>query len=168
VPVHRTSMLASTGRLQTHRASRLASTPRTPIRRAAASNSASGFRRFDDGDFDLDDGFRFRHIDEIIFFNNFAFPFFPFFSFYYPYPYYPYGGYYPSYGYGGDAGSYGVNDSLVVRVQRRLASDGYYSGPIDAVIGSGTRRAIRAFERDHRLPVDGAIHRRLLVTMGLA
>jgi hypothetical protein len=154
--------------VQTHRGSTLASTARMPTQHAAVSNSASGFRRFDDGDFDRDDGF--RHIDEIIFFDNFAFPFFPFFSFYYPYPYYPYAydGYYPSYGYGVGPGSYGVNDSLVVRVQRRLASDGYYSGPIDGVIGSGTRRAIRAFERDHRLPVDGAINRRLLVTMGLA
>jgi len=113
-------------------------------------NSASGFHRF----------------NKIIIFNNFAFPFFPF---YYPYPYYPYpyGAYYP-YDYGAYQGDYGMNVSLVVQVQRRLASAGYYSGPIDGVIGRGTQRAIRAYERDHRLPVDGAINRRLLATMGLA
>jgi Putative peptidoglycan binding domain len=184
MPMRRAPMLASTTRMPMHRASTLASTERLPTRhhpmltstarmsthRASMLNSASGFHHFNDGGFDRDDRFRFRNIDEIIFFDNFAFPFFPFFSFYYPYPYYPYpyDAYYPSYGYGGNPGSYGVNDSLVVQVQRRLASDGYYSGPIDGVIGRGTRRAIRAYERDHGLPVDGAIHGRLLVTMGLA
>ncbi len=128
-------------------------------------NSTSGIRHFNDGDFDRDDGF--RRINEIIIFDNFAFPFFPFFSFVpfpfyypYPYPYYPYGSY--------DSSGYSASVSIVVQVQRRLASDGYYSGRIDGVIGTGTRRAIRAFERSHGLPVDGAIHRRLLTTMGLA
>jgi len=147
------------------------------MHRASTLNSASGFQRFGDGDFDRDDGF--RRFNEIIVFDNFGFPFSPFFGFpffgsaffgsaffpfYYPYPYYyPYD--YGGYGY---QGSYGVNGSLVVQVQRRLASAGYYSGPIDGVIGSGTRRAIRAYERSHGLPIDGAIHRRLLATMGLA
>ena len=148
-----------------------------PTRRAPMLNSTSGFQRFrsgdfprndrfrrfhrfNDGDFDRDDRFRrFHRFNEIIVFDNFGFPFFPF---YYPYPYYPYsyGAYYP---YGG-----GVNVSVVVQVQRRLASAGFYSGPIDGVMGRGTRRAIRAFERTHGLPVDGTIHRRLLATMGLA
>jgi peptidoglycan hydrolase-like protein with peptidoglycan-binding domain len=125
------------------------------------------FNRFNDGDFDRDDD----RFNEIIVFDNFGFPFFPFFGspFYYPYPYYPYGyGYQSGYdGYGYQNG-YGVNGSLVIQVQRRLASAGYYSGPIDGVIGSGTRRAIRAYERSHGLPIDGAINRRLLATMGLA
>ena len=141
-------------------------------------NSTSGLRRFNDGDFDRDDGFRrfndgdfdrddgFRRFNEIIIFDDFGFPFFPFvpfvpFSFYpYPYPYYAYGGY--------DSYGYGTSVSIVVQVQRRLASAGFYSGPIDGVMGRGTRRAIRAFERTHGLPVDGTIHRRLLATMGLA
>ena len=152
------------------------STARMPMHRAPMLNSASGFQhqrsgdfarndrfsrfhRFNDGDFDRDDRFRRHRFNEIIVFDSFGFPFFPF---YYPYPYYPYpyGAYYP---YGG-----GVNVSVVVQVQRRLASAGFYSGPIDGVMGRGTRRAIRAFERSHGLPVDGTIHRRLLATMGLA
>ena len=145
------------------------------MQRNSTMNSTSGLRRFNDGDFDRDDGFRrINRINEIIIFDNFAFPFFPFFpfvpfSFYYPYPYpyYAYGGYDP-YGYGYDGGGYGVSVSLVVQVQRRLASAGFYSGPIDGVVGRGTRRAIRAFERTHGLPVDGTIHRRLLAAMGLA
>src|SRR5207245_6795018 len=68
---------------------------RMPMRSAPMLNSASGFRRFNDGDFDRDDRFRrFHRFNEIIIFDNFGFPFFPF---YYPYPYYPYpyGSYYP-------------------------------------------------------------------------
>src|SRR5438552_16843046 len=169
------AILPATAQMRAHHSS----TARMPMptQRAPMLNSTSGFqrqhssnfarndrfsrvRRFNDGDFDRDDGFRRRHrFNEIIIFDNFGFPFFPF---YYPYPYYPYpyGSYYPY----GD----GVNVSVVVQVQRRLASAGYYSGPIDGVIGRGTRRAIRAFERSHGLPVDGTIHRRLLATMGLA
>jgi hypothetical protein len=156
-----------------------------PIKQAPIRNSASRFQpsnrlrtfnTFNDGDFDEDDGF--RRFNDIIVFDTFAFPFSPFFGsaffpFYYPYPYYPYGyggyGYQGGYdGYGYQSSGYGVNGSLVVQVQRRLASAGYYSGPIDGVIGSGTRRAIRAYERSHGLPIDGQIHRRLLATMGLA
>src|SRR5438132_8818078 len=163
----------ATAQMMGHRAS----TARMPMHRAPMLNSASGFQRsrggafnqndrfrsfnrFNDGDFDRDDRFRrFNRFNEIIVFDNFGFPFFPF---YYPYPYYPYeyGSYYQ---YGG-----GVNVSVVVQVQRRLAGAGFYSGPIDGVMGRGTRRAIRAFERSRGLPVDGTIHRRLLATMGLA
>jgi hypothetical protein len=100
------------------------------------------------------------------------------------YPYYGYGyGYgYPYYGaypYGYDYGYYaprttvyvarGINDdATVAAVQRRLARGGYYHGSIDGVIGSGTRSAIRGFERNNGLPVDGVIDRQLLRTMGLA
>jgi hypothetical protein len=145
----------------------LAPMARMPMHRTSTLNSRSGFRRFNDGDFDRDDGFRrFHRFNEIVVFDNFGFPFFPFDPFYYPYPYpYPYA-YYP-YGAYGSYG-YGANVSVVVQVQRRLASDGFYSGRIDGVVGRGTRRAIRAFERSHGLPVDGTIHRRLLTTMGLA
>jgi hypothetical protein len=102
-------------------------------------------------------------------------------------PYYGYG--YPGYGYGYGYPYYGAypygygyytprttvyatngftDDATVAAVQRRLARGGYYHGSIDGVIGSGTRTAIRAFERNNRLPVDGVIDRQLLRTMGLA
>jgi len=96
-----------------------------------------------------------------VFIDSFGFPFF------YPYPY-PYYGYYP-YGYG----YYGYNDygyggaSRVVEVQRRLARAGYYHGPIDGIMGPRTRRAIRAYERDHNMPAYGVIDRQLMTTMGL-
>lgn len=97
-------------------------------------------------------------------------------------PYYGYGYGYPYYGaypYGYDYGYYaprstvyvarGINDdATVAAVQRRLAQGGYYHGSIDGVIGPGTRTAVRAFERNNGLPVDGVIDPQLLRTMGLS
>jgi hypothetical protein len=74
---------------------------RMPRQRAPMRNSAFGFHRFNDsdfdrddrfrrfhrfndGDFDRDDGFRrfhHHHFNDIIVFDNFGFPFFPFFPF---------------------------------------------------------------------------------------
>lgn len=115
------------------------------------------------------------------------------FGFGYPYGYgygsgygygYPYGysGYGSPYGYGGGYGSYGngygrsivrgeavgSRGSLGAEVQQRLAQEGYYRGAIDGVVGSGTHRAIRAYERAHGLPADGEIDRRLLRVLGLS
>ena len=95
------------------------------------------------------------------------------------YPYYGYGypyyGSYP-YGYGYYARPRAViyaetaytDDATVAAVQRRLARGGYYRGAIDGVIGQGTRTAIRAYERNNGLRIDGRIDRQLLATMGLA
>jgi hypothetical protein len=98
------------------------------------------------------------------------------FGFGYPYSY----GYYPydSYGYGGYPsgyryGSYYYNDSsyghgsIVITVQSRLARMGYYRGPVDGIMGPGTSFAIRAYERDHGLRVDGAISGQLVRNLGL-
>ena len=94
------------------------------------------------------------------------------------YPYYGYGyPYYGAYPYG--YGYYGPrttvyasarinDDATVAAVQRRLARGGYYHGSVDGVIGPATRSAIRSFERNNGLPVDGEIDSQLLRTMGLA
>lgn len=104
-----------------------------------------------------------------------------YFNFGLGYPYYGYGWDYPYYGpypygygyytprdtvYPADRGY--TDDRTVAAVQRRLARGGYYRGAIDGVIGPGTRAAVRAFERNNGLPVDGVIDRDLLRTMGLA
>ena len=90
------------------------------------------------------------------------------------YPYgYPYGSYPYGYGYYGPRttvyASSGINDdATVAAVQRRLARGGYYHGSIDGVIGPATRVAIRSFERNNGLRIDGVIDPQLLRTMGLA
>lgn len=95
----------------------------------------------------------------------------------YPYGYgygYPYYGAYPyGYGYYGPRttvyASARINDdSTVAAVQRRLARGGYYRGSVDGVIGPATRSAIRSYERNNGLPIDGEIDSQLLRTMGLA
>jgi len=87
--------------------------------------------------------------------------YYPYDSYAYPYSY-NYGSYYynqPGYAYG--------NGSVVIQVQSRLARAGYYHGPIDGVMGRGTSFAIRAYERDHGLRMDGVISRQLMRNMGL-
>ena len=41
------------------------------------------------------------------------------------------------------------NRSGVVRLQRQLARAGYYRGPIDGIMGTRTRYALRAYQHDH-------------------
>jgi hypothetical protein len=108
---------------------------------------------------------------------------YPFFG--YPFGGYPYYGYGPwGYGYGYPTGAYYTYDprgiyqgrvvsgagagshSVAVQVQQQLAAAGYYHGEIDGIIGAGTRRAIRNYERDNNLPVDGRIDDQLLASMG--
>jgi hypothetical protein len=48
-----------------------------------------------------------------------------------------------------------ANQSAVMRVQAGLNDLGYNAGPIDGVMGPQTRSAIRTYQRDHGLPVDG-------------
>ena len=55
----------------------------------------------------------------------------------------------------------------MIQVQTRLARAGYYHGPIDGAMGPRTHYAIRAYERDHGLRVDGMISGQLLRNMGL-
>ncbi len=133
----------------------------------APGMAGGGFRGHDFG------GHRFHHrFNDFVFFD-FGFPFYgyPFYGypFYYPYAYYGYDSYYGYYGAPGYQG-YGAyqRGSVVIEVQRRLAAGGYYHGAIDGVIGSGTRRAIRSYERSHGLPADGVLSRRFLATLGLA
>jgi Putative peptidoglycan binding domain len=119
-------------------------------------NRNDRFRRFNRfNNFDRDDRFnRFRRFDDdddqFIFIGNFGFPWWwgwgwgPWWGGGWGYPYGYYGGGYGSgYGYGDSSGS------RVAELQSRLARAGYYHGAIDGIMGPATRRAIRAYERDH-------------------
>jgi hypothetical protein len=102
----------------------------------------------------------FRHFRNrrFVFIDAFGFPVF------YPYSY----SYYPDdyYGYNDNASSYS-NVQLVIEVQGRLARAGYYHGAIDGILGPETRRAIAAYERDHKTPVYGVLDRPILRSMSL-
>ena len=146
----------SMGGIGMHPAPMPGSMGRMPMQRNPMLNSASGFRRFNDGRFARFDRFhrfnRFHNFNQVVFIGDFGFPWWwgwgwgPWWGWDYPY------GYYGGYDYGGYGAGYGYGDSSQSRVaelQRRLAQARYYHGAIDGILGPATRRAIRAYERDH-------------------
>ena len=56
---------------------------------------------------------------------------------------------------------------LARKVQFELARRGYYRGPIDGVVGSGSRQAIRALQEKEALPVTGLIDPNVLTALKL-
>jgi len=88
------------------------------------------------------------------------------------------GYWYPAWGYASgayypyDGPIYGYNDltpdQVVVNVQAQLQRDGYYSGPVDGVLGPMTRQAIAAFQADHGLAITSAVDQPTLASLGLA
>ena len=90
----------------------------------------------------------------------------------YPWAYDDYTAYYAPYG----AWPYGqiqrqapviVGESTAAEVQSALKQNGYYSGPVDGIIGPMSRSAISAFQRSNGLPVTGNIDQGLLSSLGL-
>ena len=86
---------------------------------------------------------------------------------------------YPAYGYSPIYNNYvysepiyGYNDlapgQVIENVQLALRDQGYYPGAIDGLIGSQTRAALAAYQRDHGLIVTSAVDEPTLVTLGLA
>ena len=56
-----------------------------------------------------------------------------------------------------EAASYkkGSSGAVVTQIQTKLKSWGYYTGTVDGIYGSGTERAVRAFQQHFGLTVDG-------------
>jgi hypothetical protein len=145
---------------------------RMPMHHSPMMNSPSGVGRFSNRDFNRNDRFRrfnrfndgrfvrnhrfhhFNHFNNVVFIGDFGFPWWwgrgwgPSWAGGWGYPY----GYYGGYNYGGYGSGYGYGDSSgsrVAELQSRLARAGYYHGAVDGIMGPATRRAIRAYERDH-------------------
>lgn len=58
-------------------------------------------------------------------------------------------------------------DPLTMQVQAALHAAGYYAGPIDGIIGTQSREALRQFQQDHRLTVTGTITPEVLDSAGI-
>lgn len=56
----------------------------------------------------------------------------------------------------------GETMALIKKVQQFLEDRGYKPGPVDGIIGTGTKNAVRAFESDQNLPQTGRISGKLL------
>jgi hypothetical protein len=85
------------------------------------------------------------------------------------YPAYGYDPYYSHYVYDGPIFGYGyaAPGDVTAQVQQSLAQQGYYYGPIDGILGPGTRSAIQRYQIDHGLAVTAAIDEQTLYTLGL-
>jgi peptidoglycan hydrolase-like protein with peptidoglycan-binding domain len=63
--------------------------------------------------------------------------------------------------------TYGVDYETRLAVQDALAQAGYYNGPLDGIIGAGTRSAISRYQADAGLIVTGMIDDSLMRSLGL-
>jgi len=84
----------------------------------------------------------------------------------------PYGSAYNSgYGYGYSEpmylNSYTDDYQTAAAVQDALAQEGYYNGPIDGIVGPGTRAAISNYQADSGLIITGMIDDSLVRSLGL-
>ena len=69
-----------------------------------------------------------------------------------------------------EAASYkkGSSGAVVTQIQTKLKSWGYYTGTVDGIYGSGTERAVRAFQQKNGLTVDGKAGAQTQAAMGLS
>ena len=69
-----------------------------------------------------------------------------------------------------EAASYkkGSSGAVVTQIRTKLKSWGYYTGTVDGIYGSGTERAVRAFQQKNGLTVDGKAGDQTLAAMGLS
>ena len=56
-------------------------------------------------------------------------------------------------------------NQAVADLQSQLAARGYDPGPIDGMMGERTRAAIRAYQRDRQMPVDGQVSQALVSSL---
>ena len=88
----------------------------------------------------------------------------------YWYPAYGYSPFYNNYAYSEPI--YGYNNlapgQVIQNVQLALRDLGYYPGAIDGLIGTQTRAALSAFQRDRGLIITSAVDEPTLVALGLA
>ena len=61
---------------------------------------------------------------------------------------------------------YPLNRSQIEKIQELLVAQGYDPGPVDGVLGSQTRQAIKEFQRTAKLPADGYPTPELLEVLG--
>ena len=61
----------------------------------------------------------------------------------------------------------GSSGATVREIQTRLKSWGYYTGEVDGIYGSQTERAVRYFQRQNGLSVDGQTGNETLAALGL-
>lgn len=64
--------------------------------------------------------------------------------------------------------AYYVSKSTVKKVQKKLNRCGYSCGTADGVMGTKTKKALKKYQKDNGLTVDGVIGKATLESLGLA
>lgn len=62
---------------------------------------------------------------------------------------------------------WGSRGNEVIQIQTRLKRWGYYNGAIDGIYGQGTYQAVRKFQANNGLSVDGVAGKQTLAALGL-
>lgn len=62
---------------------------------------------------------------------------------------------------------YGSVGDEVTAIQQQLKSEGYYNGEIDGIYGSGTKKAVTAYQQDNDLAADGIAGSETLKSLGI-
>ena len=60
-----------------------------------------------------------------------------------------------------------ITSATIIKLQKALKEKGYYKGPIDGIVGSQTRAAIKAFQKDNGMPVGGGVTYQILKALGI-
>ena len=61
----------------------------------------------------------------------------------------------------------GSRGDEVRKVQQKLKNLGYYTGNVDGIFGTQTQSAVRRFQRDKGLSVDGIVGPKTLSALGI-
>ncbi len=62
----------------------------------------------------------------------------------------------------------GSSGDTVKQIQQKLSKLGYYTGSIDGIYGSKTEAAVKAYQRDYGLTVDGIAGTNTLASLGIS
>ena len=62
----------------------------------------------------------------------------------------------------------GSSGETVKQIQQKLKSWGYYTGSVDGIFGSGTEKAVKAFQSRNGLEADGKAGPKTLAAMGIS
>ncbi len=54
-----------------------------------------------------------------------------------------------------------ITSNTIIELQKALKAEGLYKGPIDGIVGSQTRNAVKAYQRKNNLPVGGITYQTL-------
>ena len=62
----------------------------------------------------------------------------------------------------------GSRGTVVKTIQQKLKKWGYYAGSVDGIFGSGTKKAVMAFQKKNKLTADGIVGAKTAAALGIS